>query len=171
MRFSLVALAALAALLAAAAMTHASGPRDVTCDESIGARMFPYLGNSQPRYRYRLVLGAVSVPPAYQQQVVVTNERPWSHWRKAGLIIRAGAERVAVTVPKEWRTRAAITWGNGGHGVFSSVRFTGCGSNPKSGNAYAGGFYLASASACLPLVFRVGTRTATVRFGIGRECR
>ena len=84
---------------------------------------------------------------------------------------RAGAERVTVTVPKQWRTRAAITWGNGGRGVFNSVRFTGCGSNPDSGDAYAGGFYLASASACLPLVFRVGTRTATVRFGIGRECR
>jgi hypothetical protein len=170
MRFSLAALAALAAPLAAAAMTHAAGPRTVTCDESIATTKFPYLGSSQPRYRYRLVLGAVSVPPAYQQQVVATHERPWSYWRKAGLVIRAGAERVTVTVPKKWRTNAAITWGNGGHGVFSSVRFTGCGSSQESGNAYAGGFYLAPPSACLPLLIRVGTRSAIVRFGIGRRC-
>jgi hypothetical protein len=169
MRIPLAALAALAAPLAATAMTPA-GTRNVTCDESIATTKFPYLGDTQPRYRYRLVLGAASVPPAYQQQVVATHERPWSYWRKAGLIVRAGAGLVTVAVPKEWRSRAAITWGNGGRGVFSSVRFTGCGSNPKSGNAYAGGFYLASASACLPLVFRVGTRAATVRFGIGREC-
>jgi hypothetical protein len=53
---------------------------------------------------------------------------------------------------------------------FSSVRFTGCGSNPRSGNAYAGGFYLASPSACVPLLVRVGTRSRTVRFGIGQTC-
>ena len=34
---------------------------------------------------------------------------------------------------------------------------------------YAGGFYLRSPSACLPLVFRVGRRSETVRFGIGQQ--
>lgn len=170
-RIALTTLAVLAAPLAAAATSNSPGTRNVTCDKSIATTRFPYLGNSQPRYRYRLVLGAASAPPAYQQQVVATHEHPWAYWRKAGLVIRSGAERVTVTVPREWRTRAAVTWGNGGRGVFSSVRFTSCGANRNSGSAYAGGFYLATPSACLPLVFRVGTRTAVVRFGIGQRCR
>ena len=144
--------------------------RSLTCDESIGVTRFPYLGNSRPRYQSRLVLGAASVPPTYLEQVVATHDRPWTYWRKAGLVIRSGSERVTVSVPQAWRSRAAIVWGNGGDGVFDSIRITGCGSNPHSGNAYAGGFYLRSPSACLPLIVRVGTRTATVRFGIGRRC-
>ena len=32
-----------------------------------------------------------------------------SYWRKAGLVVRAGSPQVTVTVPKEWRHRAAIT--------------------------------------------------------------
>ena len=37
-------------------------------------------------------------------------------------------------------------------------------------NAYAGGFYLRTPSACVPLVFRVGKRSATVWFGLGQAC-
>ena len=144
--------------------------RNLTCGETIGVTRFPYLGNSQPQYQSRLVLGAASVPPAYLAQVVATHDQPWRYWRKAGLVIRSGSERVTLSVPKEWRNRAAIVWGNGGDSVFSSVRISGCGSNPHSGNAYAGGFYLRSPSACLPLIVRVGTRTQIVRFGIGRRC-
>jgi hypothetical protein len=144
--------------------------RNLTCNDSIAVTRFPYLGNSQPRYQSRLVLGAASVPPAHLEQVVATHQQPWSYWRKAGLVIRSGSERVTVSVPRRWQNRAAIVWGNGGDGVFSSVRITGCGFNPHSGNAYAGGFYLRSPSACLPLIVRVGTRAATVRFGLGRRC-
>ena len=93
--------------------------RNLTCGETIGVMRFPYLGNSQPRYQSRLVLGAASVPPAYLAQVVATHDQPWRYWRKAGLVIRSGSERVTLTVPKEWRNRAAIVWGNGGNGVFS----------------------------------------------------
>jgi hypothetical protein len=173
-RFTLAALTALAALavpLAAAAMTSSPGIRNVTCDESVAATRFPYLGNNQPRYQYRLVLGTASVPPAYLQQVVATHDRPWKYWRKAGRVIRWGSEQVTITVPTDWRTRAAITWGNGGQGVSRTIRFTGCGSKPHSGYAYPGGVYLTTPSACLPLVIRVRTRTATVRFGIGEEMR
>jgi hypothetical protein len=144
--------------------------RNVGCDESIGVTRFPYLGNSRPRYQSRLVLGAASVPAAYLEQVVATHDLPWSYWRKAGVVIRSGSERVTLSVPKAWRSRAAISWGNGGGGVFTSVRLTGCGFDPRSGNAYAGGFYLRSPSACLPLIVRVGMRAATVRFGIGQRC-
>lgn len=162
------------ALLAGTATAAESAPsapaRTVPCDEIIDLTKFPYVGNREPKYRYRLVLGVVSVPPAYLEQVVPTQEQPWAYWRKAGLVVRAGGESITVSVPKAWRSRAGITWGNGGHGVMSSLRIAGCGSDRTVGNAYAGGFYLRSRSACVPLIFRVASRSATVRFGVGRRC-
>lgn len=144
--------------------------RTVTCDEIIDQTRFPYVGGYRARFRYRLVLGVVSAPPAFLEQVVPTHRTPWAYWRKQGLVIRASGESVTITVPKRWRKRAAIAWGYGGRGVFSSLRIAGCRSNPRLGNAYSGGFYLRSRSACVPLIFRVGRRTATVRFGLGRVC-
>jgi hypothetical protein len=76
---------------------------------------------------------------------------------------------VTVTVPKAWRNRLAISWGNR-PGFFSTIRIASCSAGPKPWNAYAGGFHLRSRSACVPLVFRVGRRSATVRFGLGRRC-
>jgi hypothetical protein len=157
----------------AGVMASAASPtpgRTVPCRESIDGTRFPYVGSSRPRYRYRLVLGAISVPPAYLPQVVSTGETPWAYWRKAGLVVRAGGQAVSISVPLAWRERAAITWGNGGNGVFDSLRIAGCPGGPARGLAYAGGFYLRSPSACLPLVFRVGRRSETIRFGIGRHC-
>lgn len=172
MRF--VALIAAVGLVAAIAATVRAAPppaqRVVPCGESIDSTEFPYLGSSQPRDRYRLVLNAVSVPPVYLKQVVATHEQPWAYWRKAGLVVRAGSDVLTVSVPKAWRSRAAIAWGYGGHGIFSSLQIARCGSDPHIGNAYSGGFYLRSSSACLPLTFRIGTRTTTIRFGIGRKC-
>jgi len=37
-------------------------------------------------------------------------------------------------------------------------------------NPYSGGFLLKTQSACVPLTFRVGSRSATVRFGVGKRC-
>jgi len=145
--------------------------RTVPCSEVIDTTRFPYIGDRRPAHRYRLVLGVVSVPPAYMEQVVPTKERPWAYWRKAGLVVRASGASVTVSVPAAWRRRAAISWGNGGAGRFGSVRIAGCGSDKTTGDAYAGGFYLRSSSACVPLIFTVGTRTQTVRFGVGRRCK
>lgn len=144
--------------------------RIVPCAEIVGRTAFPYVGGRGQRSRYRVVLDAVSVPPAYLEQVVPTGERPWAYWRKQGLVVRAGGESVAISVPEAWRARAAISWGYGGHGPFASLRIAGCVSDPGTGNAYSGGFFLRSSSACVPLVFRVGMRQATVRFGVGRRC-
>jgi hypothetical protein len=173
---ALAAVAVFAFCLApAAAMASNSGSsgsapsvtRTVPCDETIGGTPFPYLGSISPRERYRLVLGAVSVPPAVMEQVVPTNEKPWTYWRKAGLVI-GGRARVSVSVPKLWRNRVAITWGNL-PGTFTSLTFASC-NWPNIGHAYAGGFYLRSPAACVPLTFSVGHRSATVRFGVGRRC-
>jgi hypothetical protein len=119
--------------------------------------------------RYRVVLGIVSVPPARLQAATRVQNRSWPYWQKAGLVIHASRKAVTVTVPKAWRRRVAITWGND-TGIVSSLRLAPCPSPPHVWNAYAGGFYLRSAKACVPLVFRLADRQKLVRFGIGRRC-
>lgn len=118
---------------------------------------------------YRVVLGVVSVPPARLIQVVPSQSRPWTYWRKAGLVVRAGAPPVTVSVPSAWRSRAAITWGNS-TGIVSTLRIASCPGAAGAWNAYAGGFYLRSRSACVPLRFGVPGRSSVVRFDLGRAC-
>jgi hypothetical protein len=93
------------------------------------------------------------------------------YWSKVGLVVRADSPPVIVRVPPLWWDRAAITWGDGG--PAAALRFESCPPSSSLGgwNPYAGGFLLKSRSACVPLVFRVGTRTATVRVGVGKRCR
>lgn len=166
MRFVLLpvalGLAGLTGMTAGAAPSGA--PPTVTCDKIILTVGSGRAGG------YRVVLGVVSVPEAHLSQVVPNGRRPWTYWRKAGLVIRGDSPVVSVTVPKAWRTRAAIHWGNSG--VVSALRIASC---PRFGdepwNAYAGGFHLRSRSACVPLVFRVGNRSKTERFGLGRACK
>jgi hypothetical protein len=118
---------------------------------------------------YRIVLGSVSVPPAFMSQLDASNDPSWPYWHKAGLLVRAGRGPVTVTVPSAWRRRAAITWGNG-LGVASTLQITTCSSPANHWNAYAGGIYTRSSAACVPLVFQIGARSQTVTFGIGRRC-
>ena len=160
-------------LLAGTAVAAESAPpersRTVPCSETIDQTSFPYLGSSRPEHRYRLVLGAISVPPVYMAQIEHTGERPWPYWRKAGLVVRGDGRAVTVSVPGAWRDRLRIAWGNA-DGVFTSVRFAGCTSGRGVGQAFAGGFVVRSPS-CVPLVVRVDDRSTVVRFGLGRRCR
>jgi hypothetical protein len=163
----IVVLAVLAAAFGPAWVTTAAGThpavRTVPCSQVIDHPKFPYRSGG-----YRLVLGAFSVPPAYLRQVVHVGGT-WPYWRKAGLVIRADAPAVTVTVPRAWRSRAAIIWGNAASPV-GSLRFASCAGRASQGRAYAGGFYLRARSGCVPLVFRVGARSATVRLGVARRC-
>ena len=74
-----------------------------------------------------------------------------------------------MSVPRTWRTRVAIVWGNGGHRVFHTLRFPRCGDDASGGNAYAGGFFLRKPSGCVPLRFTVGAGTSSVRRAAGAE--
>ena len=117
----------------------------------------------------RVVLGVAAVPPAYIPQTVETGSEPWRYWSKSGLVIKANSPPVDVSVPSRWRARVSIGWGNrnGSH-----LRFAPCPPSSALGdwNPYTGGFHLRSRAACVPLTFRVGDRSATVRFGVGKRC-
>jgi hypothetical protein len=116
----------------------------------------------------RVVLGVVSVAPAYLPQTVPTKSRPWRFWTKFGLVVHADAGPVTVRVPRAWRRRVAIEWGDSG--IVPALRMPRCPRSIKPWNAWAGGFHLRERSVCVPLVFSVGRRSATVRFGLGRRC-
>jgi hypothetical protein len=136
----------------------------VPCDHIIGPVA------SADANGYRIVLDVISVPPTYLEPVGLVRERPWRYWRKAPLVVNSLAGPVIVSVPARWRRRVAITWGNR-PGYLHTIRIAACPSElvPDSWHAYAGGFFL-RAPACVPLVFRTGGHSATVRFGIGRPC-
>jgi len=119
---------------------------------------------------YRVVLGRVSAPPATLPAATASGERGWPWWQMAGLFVLAGRVPVTIVVPPARRSRAAITWGNR-TGFLAALRIAGCPQWPGEWLGYAGGFFLRERSECVPLVFQVGNRSATVRFGFGRRCR
>ncbi|HSC49975.1 MAG TPA: hypothetical protein VLD16_06900, partial [Gaiellaceae bacterium] len=96
-----VALTVGAVAAATARSVLASGRPSVPCSEIIERTSWPFLGSGD--YRYRPVLGAVSVPPAYIPQVVQLGDGAWPYWEKAGLVVRAGRGPVTVSVPPAWR--------------------------------------------------------------------
>jgi hypothetical protein len=114
-----------------------------------------------------IVLGRVSVHPGYFRPTVPVSG-PWPYWQKNGIEILAGTPVVSISVPESWRQRAAITWGN--NSIVSALRLTACSRPAGVWDGYAGGIYLRSAAACVPLIIRIGDRSVTVRFGIGQHC-
>ena len=163
------ALAAAAGCSERASTTGATGgptatpPMRVGCDQVIDRTARPFAGG------YRRVLGVVAAPPGYIPQVVRSTEKRWPYWEKAGMVVRADPRPIDVSVPANWRGRAAITWG-GGRPAVSAIRFTPCPSPAGVWNAYAGGFLLKTRGACVPLVFQVGRKRTVVRFGVGVRC-
>jgi hypothetical protein len=163
MKRAILLVLALAASGGAAASARSANVVTVGCDQIIATAKTGHDAG------YRVVLGVVSAPPATLPGVVHVPElSPFPYWRKAGIVIRAGRTPVTVSVPKAWRRRVRIGWGNPASPA-SVVRFAACPS-PRTWNAYAGGFYLRARSACVPLAFAVGGRRATLRFGLGQHC-
>jgi hypothetical protein len=152
------------ALSCATASARPGGTAPVTCQSIIDPS-----GSYEWRPK-RVVLGVVAAPPAHIPQTV-RGEGRWPYWSKAGLVVRADSPPVVVRVPPAWWDRVAITWGDGG--PAAALRIDSCRPSSSLGgwNPYAGGFLLKTRSACVPLVFRAGGRTATVRFGVGKLCR
>ena len=166
MRFSIVMVAlALLALpgLSAFASQSSSSPT-ARCDSIIEP------AGSFVWHPERVVLGVVAVPPAFIPQTVASGDGRWPYWSKSGLVVRANSRPVRVSVPRRWRQRAAIGWGN--VDAVSALVIASCPPSSSLGrwNPYAGGFHLRSRAACVPLTFRIGSRSATVRFGVGTRC-
>jgi hypothetical protein len=161
----LAELTAVGLLLAAA-----PGERTVPCAESIQTVAFPHLGGRQ--YPAQQVLGAASAPGKHVPQSSETGAPPWTWFSKWGMVVRGGlGPAVVVSVPRAWRTRVAISWGNARHGrVFHTLRFLRCGDDAAQGHAYAGGFFLRRPSGCVPLRFTVAGRARVVWFGIVNRC-
>ncbi len=160
----LLALAIVAVSAAAFVSALPAGAPSVAC----GSIIVP-VGVTEWRPK-RVVLGAVAVPPAHIPQTVESGSARWPYWSKAGIVIRAGSPPVTVSVPRAWRTRAAIGWGN--VDARSSLRFDSCPDSSSLGgwNPYSGGFQLRSRAACVPLTFTVAGQSSTVRFGVGKRC-
>ena len=133
------------------------------------------VGNEPSSPGGKIVLGVISLGPDVLQPPVPVHQGWWRYWQKHGLWIWTGHQAVTITLPKAWRNRAAITWGEN-VGIVSTLRLPGtllspgCPADPLKWNGYAGGFYLRSSSACVPLVFGLGRRSAVVRVGVGRRC-
>ena len=163
---ALIAALALAAVLATAARPVSSaGPATASCGQIV-LRL-----RSGTDDGFRILLGKVAVPDERHTShaALRTDGKAWPYFRRVGLLVRGDASPVTVTVPEGWRDRVAISWGN--TPAVSSLRIASCGvSALKPWNAYAGGFYLRSSADCVPLDFRVGGRTTSVRFGVGRAC-
>lgn len=163
----IVASGAAAASVAAAATPGGLAPRKlVTCDEAIHFTRAPSPGT-------RLLLGRVALPPeGFPGRPIAAREnRPLPYFAKFGLQVHSGRLPVDVIVPRAWRTRAAVGWGEDrGPQQASSVRVQAC--KPVLGRpwlAFPGGYFLRR-PACVPLIVRVGARSARFRLGIGRRC-
>jgi hypothetical protein len=132
------------------------------------------VGN-EPAPDGKIVLGVISLGRDFLQPTVSVHQGWWRYWQKHGLAILDGHQTVTITVPQAWQNRAAITWGVNA-GIVSTLRLPGtllspgCPAGPLKWNGYAGGFYLRSSSACVPLLFAVGRRSAVVHVGVGRRC-
>ena len=158
-----VALAAPAGLASGAPV---SAPIVVQCRESVlEFRSSADIGSDR-----RVVFGAISAPPSYLPGGVVDPpSAPFSYWLKAGLAIRAGTAALTVSLPRTWRDRARIVWGAPGTPT-TALRFEPCSWQAGFWKGYSGCFLLRGGPACVPLVFEVGQRRATLRFGVGRHC-
>jgi hypothetical protein len=118
--------------------------------------------------RFRVVLGDVATQVAdVGEGEPAGSGETWPYFAKRGLLIPAGIGPVWISVPKSWRRRAAVDWGTG---PSSTITLSACGSPPDVWDAFAGGLYLRTRIACVPVQFRVGERTATVTYDVGRRC-
>ena len=158
-------LAVLATFASAALARRAAAPfiPTIRCDEIVG-----HAATAPGTDGRRLVLDGVSAPPVYLGGGVRTDGR-FPYWWKAGLFVHASSNVLTVQVPKPWRDRVRVVWGAPGTPA-PVVRFAACPSSVDTWDAYSGGFLLRTKAACVPLIFTVDDRRATLRFGLGRQC-
>ena len=162
----ILALLIFPALAAVGAQSADSAPPSIASCEQIALHL-----RSGSEDGYRIVLGRVGIPDEEHtsRRTARNGGAQWPYFRRVGLVVRGGTSPVTVTVPEGWRDRVAISWGD--TPAVSSLQIASCGTSvSKPWNAYAGGFHLRSRADCVPLDIRVGGRSTSVRFGVGRAC-
>jgi hypothetical protein len=156
------------ALATAAGTLQAAPPRitSITCDSAD-----EFAKPVQPSDGERVLFGYVGVPPRYLSQFGRDVSGRWRYGAKAGLLVHTGTQAVTIVVPQAWRRRVAINWGDSGIAGVPALRIPPCRYALSNGvwNEFTGGFWF-NVRACVPLVVRVGTRSTTVRFGLGKRC-
>jgi hypothetical protein len=162
-------LVAVALVLATGAGTlQAAPPRitSITCDSAA-----EFTKPVQPSDGERVLFGYVGVPPRYLPQFGRDVSGRWRYGNKTGLLVHTGTKSVTIIVPQAWRRRVAINWGDSGIAGVQALRIPSCRYALSNGvwNVFTGGFWF-NVRACVPLVVRVGTRSTTVRFGLGKRC-
>lgn len=121
---------------------------------------------------FMVVLGVVAVPaaPKYANALQTTHTYGGERFRlfaKTGLWYKRG-KRFRISVPAAMVDQLAIGWG--GPGVPRPTAYSdACSGMPHEWVAVPGGYWV-SETICAPLKIRVGSRTATVRIGIGIPC-
>jgi hypothetical protein len=123
----------------------------------------------KPNSEERIVLGSFGAPPQRIQRAANGQGNGWQYFAKTGVEVKAGSLPVTVSIAPAIRHQAAISWGNA-LPIVQTVRFTSCRATATRWDAYAGGLFLRSRTACIPLVVKVGSRSKTVRVGIGKSC-
>jgi hypothetical protein len=117
----------------------------------------------------QLVLGRIAINPSRSYQPVpVRDTGRWRYWQKRPILIRANTGPISVSIPPSWRGRAAITYGTAPIG--RSLVLISCQKPRGVWDAYAGGIYLRALAACVPLIFRLGNRSTTVRLNMAGRC-
>jgi hypothetical protein len=136
----------------------------VSCDDSIGGAR--YSGTDDGA---RIVLGVISVPPAYVPEAAAPGGAGgWKYSAPADFVVRSEQPPFDLSVPKEWRDRVAISFG--GTKPVPALRIPTCPNNGLPWNAFAVVFSLQERTACVPLTVAVGGKSETVRFGLGERC-
>jgi len=128
-----------------------------------------------------VVLGRVGVTTRQTLQVSRSGETDPSAalFAKDGLLVKENLP-VQLIVPRAWRNRLSIEWGNSG--LTDHLRVERCPGSEGRGafnseepgphlpwNAWAGGYFVPKAS-CVPLIVKAGGVTRRVRIGVGTRC-
>jgi hypothetical protein len=77
-----------------------------------------------------------------------------------------------VVVPRAWRNRAAVDWGNDGpRRITDHLQVRGCTPVGAHGKwlVYPGGIWVAR-PACVPIVVKTATSSRTVHVSVGARC-
>jgi hypothetical protein len=170
-RFLRLLLAVVALVLTATVGTLQAAPPKITsisCDSSE-----IYDNPVRPHKGDQVLFGYVAVPSrdAYLGQPGRTITGRWRYATTAYLLVHTGTKAVTLSVPQAWRGRFGIDFGNSGNHGLPALRVSPCRYALSNGvwNEFGGSFSF-NTRACAPLIVRVGKRSSTTHFGLGKRC-